>query len=328
MTIRPFLHGIDMQTGQATLLWTSAQRLRKAAFIDGRTPLSRRPPERMALREFLDRETEPAPAPRYIFHIGFCGSTLLSRLLDVAGRALVLREPNCLADIANFRALQDMQGGSHPPLSQVVEAASRHLALPWMAGEAVVVKPSNWVNNILPMLTARPGVKAMIMTSSRRAFLEAVLRGGPARLAFAARAAVHLSSEGKEYALMVAAALQADEDQSGQLARLALVLHAIQMRQLGAVAKQAQWGEGHWLGYSHLAADPFDAVQRAADALDLDIAPAAIDANISRWMTRDAKDPEAAFSAQRNALIADAARAEYGSTMEQALDWAERLPPG
>ena len=325
MTTRPFLHGIDMQTGQASLLWTSAQRLRKAAFVDGRSLLSRRPPALMALRTFLDRETEPAPPPRYIFHVGFCGSTLLSRLLDVTGQALVLREPNALADIANAKAQLAIQDRSNPELAQVVAAASRHLARPWADGEAVVVKPSNWANNILPMLMSQSGVKAVMMTSSRRAFLEAVLRGGADRLAFSARAAIHLSSEGKEHALLVAAALQADEDQSGQLARLALVLHAIQLRQLGTTAKQAEWDESHWLDYTHLVDDPLGAVRHAADILHLDIATTTIEANISRWMTRDAKDPQAPFPEHRNAQLAAAARAEYGSTMEQALNWAERF---
>lgn len=321
MAIRPFLHGIDMQVGQVSLLWTTAQRLRKAAFVDGRSALSRRPADLMPLQEFLQREREAAPAPRFIFHIGFCGSTLLSRLLDVAGQTLVLREPNCLADIANAKA----QLGSHPLLFQMAQAASRHLARPWRAGELVVVKPSNWVNNILPMLTSQPGVKAVVISSSRREFLEAVLRGGPERIAFAARAAIHLSSEGPEPARMVAAALKADEDQSAQLARLALALHAIQLRALRAAAEQAEWRERIWLDYSHLAADPFDVVQCAAEALDLAIGPAAISANIKRWMARDAKDPEAAFSSSRNAELAAAVHARHGATIERALDWAEPI---
>lgn len=327
MIERTFLHNIDLRAGQVSLLWTNARTLRKAAFIDGRSSLSDRQPLQLPLSQFLEDEKAGAPEPRYIFHIGFCGSTLLSRLLDVPGQAFVLREPNCLADIANIKAGLAKKEINHPLLLPAIGATNRHLARPWAAAEPVIVKPSNWVNNILPELISQPGVKALFLTSSRREFLEAVLRGGPARLAFAARATLHLSSEGGEYALVVADALTVDGDQSGRLVRLALVLHAIQLHQFRVIAERSDWGEDKWLDYSHLAADPFDAAIRSTKALDLDIPPGAIANNIALWGERDAKDPGASFFSDRNSRLAVDVHAKHGAVIEQALDWADRFLP-
>lgn len=278
----------------------------------------------MPLAHLLDQEEAGVPEFRYIFHIGFCGSTLLTRLLDARKQTLVLREPNCLADLANAKTHAARQGHDHPLLPQAVAAASRHLARPWTAGEPVIVKPSNWANNLLLELVRQRGTRALFLMSSRQQFLEAVLRGGPNRLAFAARAAVHLSNDHMEHATLVAAALHADDDQSGRLARLAVVLHAIQLDQFKAAAALAGWGEGDRLDYSDLVADPVAAVLRAVKALDLDIGQEAIAANVARWMARDAKEPDSSFSSDQNAKWAAALRSQHGATMDRALNWAEQ----
>ena len=46
------------------------------------------------------RDAPPTPDPRFIFHIGHCGSTLLSRALDASLRTLPLREPLTLRRLA------------------------------------------------------------------------------------------------------------------------------------------------------------------------------------------------------------------------------------
>jgi len=45
-------------------------------------------------------------APRFIFHTAYCGSTFLSRCLDVDGVSVGLREPQLLLDAANAKRLQ------------------------------------------------------------------------------------------------------------------------------------------------------------------------------------------------------------------------------
>ena len=321
MRVRLLLHRFLWEESEVELLPTSPQLLRAASFIDGRSDFSCGTPEKMKLRAFLRSEADPGPPDRMIFHSAFCGSSLLARLLDVPGASLVLREPNCLADLANRQAAADRQGKRIEGFEEVVAATCRHLSRSWAAGEAVVVKPSNWVNNLLPALQG-PRLRPLFLTASRRRFLTAVFRGGSERLAFTARAAVHLSSAGEEAAKLVAKAITADTDQLRQLARLAVATHEIQLRQFHAAADLGHWGAAHWLDGEELLNNTGAAVGKAATALQLALSAEAIDINIERWASSNAKSPELGFSAEEEAKANAAVEARHGDCIAHALDWA------
>jgi len=323
MSLRLLLHRLSLAKAEAELLPTRAEALRAASFIDGRSDFSCGRPQTLPLASFLRHEAAPAPAIRMLFHAGFCGSTLLARLLDWPGAALVLREPNCLADLANQKAAADRTAQRLEVFDAALAGALRHLARPWADGETVVVKPSNWVNNLLPSLVAAGPLHPLFLVPSRRAFLTAVLRGGPDRVAFTARAAVHLSSASDEAARLLAAALGADQDQRTSLARIAVTTHEIQRRQFAAAAAQGGWGEDHMLDQAELAADPEAASRKAAAALDLNLPPHAIRANVAAWAGRHAKAPASAYSRATEKEIGAAIEAEHGATIERALEWAE-----
>lgn len=323
MRVRPFLHRLSLENAEAELIPTTAELLRKAAFIDGRTEFACEPPKRVPLQRFLADEAARSPPLRIIFHIGFCGSTLLARLLDIPGRSLLLREPNCLADLANQYAANKGSGKAGEQSAEALAAAGRHLSRPWSEHEPVAIKASNWVNNLLPLLLEQPA-HPLFLISSRRRFVTAVLRGGPARVAFVARAAVHLSSGDRKAAELVASALYADGDKDGQLARLAATAHEIQMRQFRAAADKGGWGAGHWLDQAELSSDPVRAAGRAAAALELQLPSESIEANVSAWAGRHAKQPSESFSYQEEAAAAAAVEAAHGAVLERALDWASR----
>jgi len=76
---RLFLHKVDPARRTGSFVRTSAAALRAAAFLDGRTLYWDGSPVERAIAPAGDGD---APVARYIFHVGFCGSTLLARLLD------------------------------------------------------------------------------------------------------------------------------------------------------------------------------------------------------------------------------------------------------
>lgn len=82
-------------------------------------------------------------------HTGFCGSTLLATVLDQPARALVLSEPHLLAALAE-------QAKGFPSVQTVLWQALGLLHRPLTAGEQVVRKPTNWFNNLVPLLAAAP----------------------------------------------------------------------------------------------------------------------------------------------------------------------------
>lgn len=322
MSMRLLLHRLSLAKAEAELLPTTAEALRTASFIDGRTDIWCGPAQRLKLEDFLASEGGADFPVRMIFNIGFCGSTLLARLLDVPGRALVLREPNCLADLANQRAAADLRGEVLDGSDDALAASLRHLSQPWRDGEEVLIKPSNWANNLLASLSSSTGLRPIFLTCGRESFVTAIFRGGPERVAFAARAAVHLSSAGAQAATLVAAALHSGGGQLDQLARLAATLHEIQLRAFRVSAAAGGWGEEHWVDFAELLEHPSAAAGRAAEALGVKLPPAAIDANAAVWAGRHAKDPQAEFSRKAESDQQGALEAEFGATIRDALEWA------
>jgi hypothetical protein len=125
----------------------------------------------------------------WIFHTGFCGSTLLASCLDHPGFTLVLREPLVLSRLAhalrgnaprslarNGSADEAGPGNSARVLTdRVIGLCERSYA-----GEALLVKPSNFANKLLgPVMGAVPFAaqrKAVLMSCSLESLLVSILK--------------------------------------------------------------------------------------------------------------------------------------------------------
>lgn len=140
---------------------------------------------------FVKREVESPPVPisqlpaaatrleagplHFIFHTGFCCSTLLTRALDIPGVSMGLKEPGVLASFADYWSNSRRAAGALEALSITLDLLSR----PLTPGETQIVKPSTTVNHIIPqLLHARQDAKAVLLFSSLDTFLRAVARRG------------------------------------------------------------------------------------------------------------------------------------------------------
>jgi hypothetical protein len=66
-----------------------------------------------------------------------------------------------------------------PDMAEVLDDVLTLLARPFVAGEAVVVKPSNIVNGLAPaILTLRPGARALLLHAPLRTYLGSVAKKG------------------------------------------------------------------------------------------------------------------------------------------------------
>jgi hypothetical protein len=320
--VRQFLHRLSVRSGSAEFLPTTRELVRTQAFLDGRTGFATGPLVHTRAAEFVRGANREPHLRRYIFHVSFCGSTFLSRLLDAPGRALVLREPNCLADLANQRSA-DPALPSSDDWRDAVAAVQRHLAEPWTANEPVVVKPSNWANSLLPDICADPArIRPVFIHMPRQAFVEAVIRGGPERIAYTARSAVHLSNASRADAELVAQALARQTDERGKVAALSIVAHAIQLRLFEQACKTGGWGEASWLAFEELTRDPLRSARKAAAALEITIPCDELVASIRRWSGVPAKQPEQAF-ASRQPVEEPRARDLDREIVNSALAWAD-----
>ena len=315
MEKRLFLHKVDPARRTGTFVRTSASALRDAAFLDGRTCYWDGSP---VDQEIASIESDVGPH-RYIFHVGFCGSTLLARLLDQPGQTLVLREPQSLTDIAAYCSALDREGLHDPDLSPLLRTVCASLYRPWQAGERVVIKPSNWVNVLLPDLVTKRPARPLFLTMERRAFVRAILRGGPARIAFAARAAVHISNGSDANAAQVAEALARPVSDDDRLLTLAGLLYNFQLERFRAAALAGGWPAAHWLTLEQVRSDPASALQAAALALDIAPPPT------GRALMEHAKQPGLLYSITSEAERDSALEAEHGSRISQTLTWIDEL---
>lgn len=118
----------------------------------------------------------PASAPvHFVFHSAFCCSTLVARVFDRPGVSMALKEPPMLNDLVGWRR----RGAAGREVAEVGDGMLRLLARPFQPGEAVVIKPSNIVNGLIPlMLALRPDAKAVMLHAPLPLFLTSVAKKG------------------------------------------------------------------------------------------------------------------------------------------------------
>lgn len=118
------------------------------------------------------------PAPRapihFVFHTSFCGSSLLARALEMPGIVSAMREPAILINLANRLISSNDQANADR-----LELALRLLERPFLPGESVITKQSNFANRLIdPALRARPASRAVLLYSDLDTYLISLLKRG------------------------------------------------------------------------------------------------------------------------------------------------------
>lgn len=312
-----FLHRMDSVAGEAIEVTTTPARLRAASFLDGR--------ERFWTGERLI-DLVPGPsartAARMICHVGFCGSTLLARLIDDPGRVLVLKEPQCLADIASQR--QAIAAGSAAaPLPALVDHALSALSRSSAGHETIVIKPTNWVNSLVGELCApRRATRAVFVSMDRRAYLGAVFRGGRERLEFCTRLAAELAPAVSDGEGLLRAAIAADGDPFDRVARIAALLHLLQERLFAEAIAANGWDDAVRVQFADLVAQPDEVARQVRSILGLGD-PVTDAARSSHVMERHTKDPSRQFDPAGREDEDAAVEHHHGARFDAALAWLD-----
>lgn len=128
----------------------------------------------------LDRSEAMAVVPRdnplhFIIHSAFCASTMLARGFNLPGISMGLKEPVLLNDIVGWRR----RGAAPAAVAERLDHGMHMLARPFAGDAAVIVKPSNVFNALVPLaLTMRPTSKAVLLYAPLEVFLISVARKG------------------------------------------------------------------------------------------------------------------------------------------------------
>lgn len=299
------------------LLWLrldAADRAR-AAFLDERAmPAS--PQGGWTPLDVLSRLPAPARPAHAIFHIGHCGSTLLSRVLEADGAVQGLREPLPLRTLAEAWPRRGATegafsaDGAHQALLGLWSAWSRPLA----PATQVVVKATSRCNALAePVLMAFPTMRVVLLDMPLRPWLATLFKSDASlvdALVPAGERLVHLQSHGLAFGQAVHALSLPAQCALGWLAE--------QLR-FDALASGPLGGRVHRLDFDALLAQPAARLDAVAAHLGLPAASAQAALASPHWQ-RYSKAPEHGYRADDRRHDLELALRRFGGEVQAGVD--------
>lgn len=259
----------------------------------------------------------PPTAPiHFIFHSGFCCSTLLAACLDQPGLATGFSEPMLLNDVVGWRK----RGAQPPAVERLLDDSLSLLARPFSGDAAAIIKPSTILNGLAPaILKLRPGARAIVIHAPLADFVTSIAKKGLDGRLWARDMFLNLRREGLVQNLGFD-----DEAFFGQ--------SDLQIAAIGWLAQQAQFAAlvaaypdrvrsvttGSFLG------DPTATLRSAGTLFGLAVSDDQVGAAMAGPLRRNSKDKADYGADQRTADYA-AARDIYGDEIAKVAAWAEAV---
>ncbi|RDZ26537.1 hypothetical protein [Lysobacter silvisoli] len=168
---------LDLVGRRVLWLRLSAQQREEAAFLDDRAVPANAEGGWMPLAS-LPAEVPHDDAADAIFHIGHCGSTLLSRVLGAWPELQGLREPLPLRSLAEAwpqlgRAESRLSEAEAPQLLRALWSNWSRALLPWRRS---VVKATSNCNGLIAPLLAHTQLRALLLDMPLRPYLATLLK--------------------------------------------------------------------------------------------------------------------------------------------------------
>ena len=320
-TLNVHLHQIDLLQDTVLLARLAPAVFEQASFLDQRV-LSRDTAADWipwtALQQRLSGQPRPSPA-HYLFHIGHCGSTLLSRLL--AGLdVLPLREPLTLRTLAEMHADLDTPHSRWSRATFDARLALVVAAFDRGAGPRAV-KPTSWCNDLAPaVLQSDTGVRATVCYVRPWAHIANLLVGPASRLDLVSTAPLRMR---RLEAQVGGGSGRLAEMSPGVVAGMSWVT---EMASLAATLADTEPARVHCVDFDEFLEDVGDGLRRLAKHAGAGAtAPERIAAVAAGPATRQySKAPEHAFDRGLRRRLLEQSQALFGEEIRAGLDWVER----
>ncbi len=318
---------LDVSGKRLLLALVTEGTYRDASFLDQRLNLDGKlqamwvPLERMLADQQL-AGLKPAEAG-FIFHVGHCGSTLLSRLLSENPDLLSLREPLSLRALAESERLLERPGvpvdrtdwqASLGLLSQLLGRTYRH-------DQKTVIKPSSSCNNLLePVLASHPGHRAIFLYLNPRAYLANVLRPQ-------SRGALHAFSGERTFDVRRFMPHAGDSFESLAPGRLGILNWSASMAYLMHAKADANLSDRiRVVEFEDFLQDPVDILEELFRFLGKPVNKgSAVAIAAGAHMQRYAKDPSIGYTPELRAEDLRRSMEAHRADIEDALTWLEEL---
>jgi len=322
-----FLRDIDPVRRSAVLATMAEDSYRASSFLDNR--IQRAGDRELAipldtLRKLVSDQGSPHREIDYIFHLGHCGSSLLSRLLGELPGFLALREPPLLMGLARSHRQLDEPGFpiSRPDWNELLELSLVMLGRTWRPSQRALIKPSSHVASLIPMLMRFTGnERAVLLHVDLETYLASMLRPGvrqETRLFardFRLRDFVRIAGEH---------AASLDQPSDPQLAAMNWLL---QTREFAVALDDARL-QGRLLpvNFDAFLAAPQHTLTAVCRFLRADHSPDMLSAMLAGPVaTRHAKSPATDYDGGQRARELGAARLRHADEIDAGLVWAGEL---
>jgi len=175
------VHQIDAAQDRAALVAFTAEEIRAAAFLDQRALTPQSQGVLVAWQDVAAVAAKlPDVAPMMIFHIGHCGSTLISKLMEAAGGPRGLREPLPLRTFAMMEA--NLADGLSVWRRDDLETRLRLFLRSCAKTPNSAIKATSICNGLIKPCLAAGVQKALFVTMPPETYLTAMLGGENAAL--------------------------------------------------------------------------------------------------------------------------------------------------
>lgn len=250
----------------------------------------------------------------FIFHSAFCASTMLARGFNQPGISMGLKEPVLLNDIVGWRR----RGAPPAAVAERLDHALHMLARPFGSDKAVIVKPSNVLNSLVPLaLSMRPQSKAVLLYAPLPVFLVSVARKGLWCRLWCRELLEGLITDG-----IVDLGFEARDYFRQSDLQVAAVGWLAQHQLFHKIAAQFGAGRIATLDSEQLTASPAEVVSSTAQHFGLDITEAQL--NDHPAFATHSKFGGSFRTDDRRTEHA-AARSAYGEEIDMVVHWAEQV---
>lgn len=276
----------------------------------------------LRLSQLVERYRRLQPSPRalhYIFHVGHCGSTLLSRMLGSLRGVLSLREPPPLFALAQraraLRGLESGPAGWPDTFGLILSLLSRT----FRPGDVAVVKPISHANNLMAgMLDWTPDCRGVLLYVDLETYLATMLRPATRRETARAVSGSRLADFHARAGNHEPALAELDD------ARKAALVWLVQMREFADTLRDPSLcGKVRPLEFDCFLSDSRNRLGELAAFFDRHPCAAELDDAVGPELAhRYSKSVAYAFDARARDRMLEASRRAHSGEIAAALDWA------
>ncbi len=258
--------------------------------------------------------------PHFIFHVAFCGSTLLCRCLDRPGRCLPYKEPLVLHQLSSLERHQTAEHRHLTRRRDLLKASLRLLGRTFEESETPVVKPSDSCANLArEMLRLTSGASALFLYRQLRPFLVSVLKTKDRR------GYVRGMAERARSDLAALDLLPVIEIESLTDARLAALVWSSLVYTFSDVLGDPDV-TARSLDAEILFHYPHETIAAAAELFDLNLPDEEITAILEDGiLSLDAKAPARRFDARRRSAQTEDTRHRLAPEISDAVSWLSEI---